>query len=61
MNKIKNIEQLKQTQQAINHLELAIAHLREEDVLPVRYEMMVEGVIDEVKELRELVDEYLEI
>jgi hypothetical protein len=58
---ITNDEQLAQTHSALNHLEAAMAALKR-DVSPVnltRFAVMAEPVVDQIKELRAQVDEYI--
>lgn len=60
---IVNDEQLKQTRHAINTLESGLAALKR-DVLPLnatRFALMAEPVIDQVRELRAQVEEYVGI
>ena len=58
---IKNDEQLQRTQLGINKLEAGLAALKRE-VLPLnaqRFAIMAEPVVDQIRELRRLVDEYI--
>lgn len=60
---IENDDQLNQTRQAINDLEAAMVALKR-DVLPLneeRFAVMAEPVVDQIRELREQVEEYVGI
>lgn len=58
---IENEDQLKQTRVAIGHLESALAALKR-DILPLnpkRFALMAEPIVDDIKTLRQEVDEYI--
>ena len=58
---IQNDEQLNETRVAIAHLESALAALKR-DVLPVnqaRFALMAEPAVDQIRELRAQVEEYV--
>lgn len=58
---IENEEQLHQTRLALEHLEAGLASLKRE-VLPLnqaRFAMMAEPVVDQIRELRAQIDEYI--
>jgi len=60
---IQNDEQLNQTRAAIAHLEAAVASLKREvlPLNPARFALMAEPAVDQIRELRSEVDEYLGI
>ena len=58
---IENEEQLHQTRLALEHLEAGLASLKRE-VLPLnqaRFALMAEPVVDQIRELRTQIDEYI--
>lgn len=60
---IENEAQLNQTRLAINDLEAAMAALKR-DVLPLnaeRFAVMAEPIVDQIRELRQQVEEYVGI
>ncbi len=60
---IENEAQLNQTRLAINNLEAAMAALKR-DVLPLsaeRFAVMAEPIVDQIRELRKQVEEYVGI
>lgn len=60
---IQNDEQLNQTRAAITHLESALASLKREvlPVNPARFGLMAEPAVDQIRELRSKVEEYVGI
>lgn len=60
---IQNDEQLNETRTAIAHLESALAAFKR-DVLPLnpaRFALMAEAAVDQIRELRSKVDDYVGI
>src|SRR4051812_35918796 len=58
---IANDEQLEQTRKAVRNLEAALMGLKRDvyRLNPARFALMAEPVVDQLRELRQLVDEYV--